>query len=188
MHQSVRRRRAGALHAPSACYSQAMFDASDDIAKLTISPTAFAKLMESVGLLLFHWSRLEEALVEDIRRLRAEGGGSQTSIVRVRGSFSERLAEWRALLSLKSRRNPTLAEAVLAVANRLERLRQKRNLVAHQFAGAAIDYGETFVICAAVGGGTSGDFTRLSQTELSTIIGEMVECADEVRRLKTLQT
>jgi hypothetical protein len=162
-----------------------MFNWPDDIAEVEPATRgrAFSRLMESVGLLMFHWSQLEEALVEDIRRMRAEGGGVPSSIVRVRGSFSERLAEWRALLSLKSRRNPGLAEAVLESANKMERLRQKRNLVAHHFAGASLD-GEPSILCSAAGTGASGDGARITQSELTGLIEEIVACAGQIKNIE----
>jgi hypothetical protein len=131
---------------------------------------------------MFHWSRVDETLVADIRRLRAEGGGVGSSIVRVRGSFTERLAEWRALLSLKSRRNPGLAEAVLDLSNSLERLRQKRNLVAQSFAGASLA-GEPHILCSVAGAGAMGDATSISQSELNTLIDDLERCAERIRQI-----
>jgi hypothetical protein len=142
----------------------------------------FLRLMASVGLLMFHWSRLDEALVADIRRLRAEGGSVQSSIVRVRGSFTERLAEWRALLSLKSRRNPGLAEAVLDLSNALERLRQKRNLVAQSFSGASLA-GEPHILCSVAGAGAVSEAARITQSELNILIDEMDRCAIRIRQI-----
>jgi len=147
---------------------------------------AFNKLMASVGSLLLHWHQLDQALIDDIRRLRSEGGDVQTTMLRVRGSFSERLAEWRALLSLKSRRNPPLAEAVLDVANQVERLRQKRNLVAQHFAGASVrrEDGEPAILCAEGDRGALNVSTvRITQSELSALIAEMDRCCRRVTRI-----
>jgi hypothetical protein len=143
-----------------------------------------AKLMEEVGFVLYYWSRLEEALVADIRRLRSESGGVQTSLYRVRGSSSERLAEWRALMSLKSRRNPALTAEVLEVTNEMERLRRKRNLIAHHFVDACAEgeEAEPFIVCVE-GDRTGSDERsgRILQSELSAIIEEMDGCALRIR-------
>lgn len=149
---------------------------------------AFEKLMASVGKVLFHWSLLDEALIEDIRRLRSESGSVQTSMLRVRGSFSERLAEWRALLSLKSRRNPPLAEAVLIAANQVERLRQKRNLIAHHFVGASAagEGGEPFIVCFEGDRGANTGTGRISQSELTALIGEMDQCRRRITEIEAL--
>lgn len=96
----------------------------------------FEKLMASIGSLMFHWCLLEDALTDEVRRLRIESEG-EANFVRVRGSFSDRLREWRGLLSQKTRRKPELAEAVAALANEMEQLRHKRNLIANDLAGAS---------------------------------------------------
>ena len=143
---------------------------------------AFDKLMASVGRVLFHWSLLDEALIEDIRRLRTESGSVQTSVLRIRGSFSERLAEWRALLSLKSRRNPSLAEAVLVASNQVERLRQRRNLVAHHFVGASAgnDGEEPYIVCFEGERGANTATGQITQSELTALIEEMDSCRQKV--------
>lgn len=147
---------------------------------------AFERLMASVGNLLFHWSLLDQALIDDIRRLRSEGGDVQTTVLRVRGSFSERLAEWRALLSLRSRRNPKLAEAVLEVSNQVERLRQKRNLVAQHLAGASArrEDGEPAILCIEGDrGAPNAGAIRITQPELIALIREMNQCCRRVDRI-----
>ena len=151
------------------------------------SDPAFEALMAKVGRLLYHWSLLDQALIADIRRLRSEGGDLQTSVLRVRGSFSERLAEWRALLSLKSRRNPPLAHAMLEVANQAERLRQKRNQVAHHFAGASArpEDGEPSIYCVEGDrAAATGDAGRMTASELTALIAEMDACRERVASIE----
>jgi hypothetical protein len=151
---------------------------------------AFERLMASVGHLLFKWSLLEDALIDEIRRLRLEGGGTQTSIIRVRGSFSERLAEWRALLSLKSRRNPGLTTTVTGLANQMEQLRQTRNLVADQFAGASArkEEGEPFICCSqGERGASKGAVRRISQSELTKVIADIDASRRALRQVKSLE-
>ncbi len=75
---------------------------------------------------------------------------------------------------------------MLAIGNQLEQLRQKRNLVAHQFVGASTEGGEAYVLCAAGSGGPAGDTTRITQTELTMLIRQMDECAHRIRSVKAL--
>lgn len=157
-----------------------------DVSPTGASHAAFEKLMASVGKVLFHWSLLDEALIEDIRRLRTESGSVQTSVLRIRGSFTERLAEWRALLSLKSRRNPRLAEAVLVASNQIERLRQRRNHIAHHFVGASAGDGggEPYIVCFEGERGANTGTGRIAQSELATLIEEMDGCRLRVMEIE----
>ena len=140
------------------------------------------KLMMSLGYVMLHWSLLERAVLDDIRRLRKVDGDNETS-VRARGSFSERLAEWRALVSLKSRRNPAAATEVGEIASQAERLRRMRNLIAHHFTGAEeTESGERQVLVSE--GGISSlraSQTAFSTAQLDTLISEM-----RVARLRIL--
>ena len=160
---------------------------ADDASATGASGAAFEKLMASVGRVLFHWSLLDEALIEDIRRLRAASGSMQTSVLRIRGSFNERLAEWRALLSLKSRRNPPLAEAVLVASNQVERLRQKRNLIAHHFVSASAggDGTEPYIVCFEGERGANTGTGRITQSELTALIDEMESCRQRVMAIES---
>ena len=87
--------------------------------------TDMQQLMASVGSVMLHWCFLEDALTDTIRQLRIASEGS-ANLIRVRGSFSDRLSEWRGLLSQKTRRNPELAETVADLANEMEHLRGLR--------------------------------------------------------------
>lgn len=184
---------AGACKRPAGDERTALMNSSnflggDDEPAHYDSGPAFTKLMASVGSLLYHWCQLDQVLIEDIRRLRSEGGDVQTTVLRVRGSFSERLAEWRALLSLKSRRNPRLAEAVLDVSNQVERLRQKRNLIAQHFSGASTrrEDGEPFISCSEGDrGALNASVVRITQSELTALINEMERCCQRVTRIDT---
>src|ERR1700712_3970896 len=93
------------------------------------------ELMASIGSVMLHWCFLEDALTDTIRQLRIVSEGS-ANLIRVRGNFSDRLSEWRGLLSQKTRRNPELAETVADLANEMEHLRGTRNRIAHNLAGA----------------------------------------------------
>jgi hypothetical protein len=138
---------------------------------------ALDELMMHVGRVLYHWSLLDQALVADIRRLRNEGG-DQNTVSRVRGSFGERLAEWRALLSVKSRRNPKLIEAILDVTNRMERLRQKRTLLTDRFADVIMDEagGSPAVRVGASERETSAGQVTITSSELCQWVEEMDDC------------
>jgi len=130
--------------------------------------------MASVGNLIFYWSLLEAELADDIRRLRS---GSGDLPARMRGSFSEQLAEWRALVSLKARRNQELAEAAFTLTNEIEGLRQKRNLVTHHFAGATArrEDGEPHIVCRPGERGNSKTIA-ITQSELTELIEEIDRC------------
>src|SRR6478672_8078867 len=97
--------------------------------------TDMQQLMASVGSVMLHWCYLEDALTDTIRRLRTVSEGS-ASLIRVRGTFNDRLSEWRGLLSQKTRRNPEMAEIVGDLASEMEHLRGMRNRIAHNLAGA----------------------------------------------------
>ena len=70
------------------------------------------QLMMSLGYVMLHWSQLERAVLDEIKRLRSAEGDTGESSIRARGAFTERLAEWRAVVSLKSRRNLKAAKKV----------------------------------------------------------------------------
>ena len=140
----------------------------------------FQRLMSSLGGLIYHWSLLEDALADDIRRLRLEIEG-RTTLVRGRGSFSDWLREWRGLLSQKARRRPELADAVAQLANEMEQLKLKRNLVAQDFAGASAgpDKSEPFILCAPRDRGSPNvEPTRITLSELN----ETIDAIDRCRR------
>ena len=138
--------------------------------------------MASVGTLIFYWSLLEAELADDIRRLRS---GSGDVPARMRGSFSEQLAEWRALVGLKVRRNQALAEAVFTLANQIEGLRQKRNLVTHHFAGASArpEDGEPHIVCRQGERGNTKAIT-ITQSELTALIEEIDRCRLSLRGIE----
>ena len=94
---------------------------------------AMDALMERLGYVMLHWSLLERAVLQEIKRLRSADGDTGESSIRGRGAFSERLAEWQALVSLKGRRNAKIANEVGEIASKAERLRRTRNLLAQHF-------------------------------------------------------
>ncbi len=109
-------------------------------AQLVEEPEGLRELLTMLGLLLYRWSAVEQTLTEEIKRFRIAGGGSEASL-RLRGSTSERLGEWRALLSQRTRRDAPTAEAVSALSTRIERNRRDRNLIAKDLEGVALAVG-----------------------------------------------
>lgn len=151
----------------------------------TASSDRLDPLMASIGYLFLHWSRLEAALVDEIRRLRIAGGDSGKSLIRVRGSISERLAEWRALISLKARGNRELAQAVADLSSQIERLQRTRNLVAQSFAGASADEGEPSLFCADVNlSPPTNDPRRIPLSEMNAIIEEVRHCSRRIAQFE----
>lgn len=143
----------------------------------------FDELMASIGYLLHGWHRLETVLVEEIRRLRLEGGDTGKNLVRVRGSLSERLAEWAALLGLRNRGNRQFAQTVAELSSQIERLRRMRDLIARSFAGAvpARDGAEPALFCA------DGDLSppttdprRIPLSELRQTIDQIDACRQRI--------
>ena len=143
--------------------------------------TDFERLMASVGSLMFHWCLLEDALTDEVRRLRIESEGD-ANFIRVRGSFVDRLREWRGLLSQKTRRKPELAEAVAALANEIEQLRHKRNLIAYDLAGAwAGPNEEPHIRCAQrERSALNSEMTRITLAELIEATEAIDRCRDRI--------
>ncbi|MDT9600164.1 hypothetical protein [Sphingosinicella rhizophila] len=142
----------------------------------------FDALMCCVGHLLYEWSMLEKALVDEIRRFRTKGGDTGTSL-RIRSSATERLAEWRALLSRPARRDQQLADEVADLSSSFERLRRDRNLIAHHFEGAAeaADTRQPFITCGMPHAAGSGrDFAR---ADLLGMIDQIRNCGARLTKL-----
>ena len=153
----------------------------------TRTDDSFHELMASIGYLMHRWNGLETVLVEEIRRLRLEGGDTGKNLIRVRGSLSERLAEWAALLGLRNRGNRAFAQRVAEISSQVERLRRTRNLVSQSFAGAVEgkDGGEPAILCA------DGDLSpptteprRIPLGELKQIIEQIDSCRDLIPRIE----
>jgi hypothetical protein len=145
--------------------------------------TDMDKLMASVGSVMLHWCFLEDMLTDTIRQLRIVSEGS-ASLIRVRGNFSDRLSEWRGLLSQKTRRNPEMAEIVADLANELEHLRGMRNRIAHNFAGADAapeGGGEPYIWCAERESSNPNNVPeRITLADLRTMIETMDLCRDRL--------
>lgn len=143
------------------------------------SITDLQKLMASLGSVMLHWCYLEDALTDTIRPLRIESEGS-ANLIRVRGSFSDRLSEWRGLLSQKTRRNPELAETVADLANEMEHLRGTRNRIAHNLAGANAsleDDNQPYIWCAEREASNPGvEAVRITLGDLRDMIDAMDRC------------
>ncbi|HEY0115852.1 MAG TPA: hypothetical protein VGB54_09035 [Allosphingosinicella sp.] len=147
------------------------------------------RLMQSLGYVLLHWSLLEHAFISDIRRLRTGEGNFSESSARVRGGFSEKLAEWRALMSLKTRRNPEAAQEVGELSTLAERLRRQRNLIAQHFMGATTDAneGEPALLVAEGGVGSLRSSQQVvTQSELDQLIAELDDCRSRISRLAAM--
>ncbi len=160
----------------------------EDVATQSLNPSErvsddpFHRLMASVGYLMFHWSALESTLVEEIRRLRIAGGDSGKTLIRVRGSLSERLAEWRALLSIKARGNRELAQAMADLSSRIERLRSRRDMIARNFAGvdSGTEGAEPVILCA------DGDLSPPTSDARRVTLSEMAELIENVSACRGL--
>jgi hypothetical protein len=144
------------------------------------------RLMASIGSVMLHWCFLEDALTETIRRLRTESEGS-ANLIRVRGSFSDRLSEWRGLLSQKTRRNPEMAEIVADLANEMEHLRGMRNRIAHNLAGAnasLLDDDQPYIWCAERESSNPGvQPDRITLADLRAMIEAMDRCRTRLRTI-----
>ena len=144
------------------------------------------RLMRSLGYVLLHWSLLENAFVVDVRRLRSGEGSFAEAPSRVRGGFSEKLAEWRALMSLKTRRTPAAAQEVGDLSTLAERLRRQRNLITQHFMGATIDpsEGEPALLVAEGGVGSMRSSQQVvTQSELDHLIDELDDCRRRIGQL-----
>jgi hypothetical protein len=148
--------------------------------------TDLQRLMASIGSVMLHWCFLEDALTDTIRRLRIESEGS-ASLIRVRGNFSDRLSEWRGLLSQKTRRNPELAGIVADLANEMEQLRGTRNRIAHNLAGAnasLLDDDLPYIWCAERESSSPGvEPDRITLADLRAMIEAMDRCRGRLRTI-----
>jgi len=148
--------------------------------------TDLQKLMASVGSVMLYWCFLEDALTETIRRLRMVSEGS-TNLIRVRGTFNDRLSEWRGLLSQKTRRNPELAETVADLANEMEHLRSMRNRIAHNLAGANAecdDGTQPYIWCAErESSNPAVESDRITLADLREMAEAMDRCRGRLRSI-----
>jgi hypothetical protein len=137
------------------------------------------QLMASVGSVMLHWCYLEDALTDTIRQLRIVSEGS-ANLIRVRGTFNDRLSEWRGLLSQKTRRNPEMAEVVAELANEMEHLRGMRNRIAHNLAGANAareDGAQPYIWCVERESSNPGIVPdRITLADLREMIDTMERC------------
>ena len=145
----------------------------------------FRELMASVGYLMFHWTLLDRAVLNQIRRLRMSEGEQITTSMKVRGTFSERLAEWQALISQRNRRNMRVGNRLSELSSQAERLNRKRKLITQHFSGASDgDGGEPAIFYSEGGVATARDaHARLTQRELSALIAEVRECCAGIEAL-----
>jgi hypothetical protein len=144
------------------------------------------QLMKSLGYVLLHWSLLEHAFVTDVQRLRSGEGSFAETPRRLRGGFSEKLAEWRALMSLRTRRYPAAATEVGDLSTLAERLRRQRNLITQHFVGATVDASEGEpALLVSEGGVGSMRLTQqvVTQSQLDHLINELGDCRRRISRL-----
>ena len=145
-------------------------------------------LMRDLGYILLEGSLLERAVLNDIKRLRMVDGDSGEASIRTRGVFSERLAEWRALVSLKSRRNPAASQEVGEIASQADRLCRTRNLLTHHFAGveASAD-GEHYILVSEAGiSAVRASQTVFTSGQLNDVLTEMRDVRRRIARLKDI--
>jgi hypothetical protein len=137
-------------------------------------------------LLLHRWSLLEFALVNEIKKFRLKGGDSATSTLRIRGSTSERLGEWRALISQKTRRDPELAAAVASLSTLIERLRRDRDAITQHFEKVGNAPGELearIFFTGPLSGHAASAIRSINLAELNALIGDVDGCRDELEKL-----
>ena len=150
---------------------------------------AFRSLMASVGYLMFEWSLLEHALLDEIKQLRMAEGRTETTPSKPRGAFSERLAEWQALVSQQSRRNLRVGNLLGELSSQAERLNRRRKSVAQQFVGASgpDDAGPPAIYVSDGGVGALRSLqTRITQDDLDKLIEETRACRRGITELLSL--
>lgn len=142
--------------------------------------------MRALGYFLLNWTLLERTVLEEIKRLRMLGGESGTTTARARGPFSERLAEWRALAILKSRRSAQAAQEVAEIAGHVERLGRTRNLLAHHLSGIEKTVGGEWVLLASESGVASarGNQTAFKLEELAQLSQQILSACERITNLK----
>ncbi len=145
-------------------------------------------LMSELGYILLEGSLLERAVLNDIKRLRMVDGDSGETSIRTRGVFSERLAEWRALVSLKSRRNPAASLEVGEIASQAERLCRTRNLLTHHFAGVETSEDEKHHILVSEAGISALRASQIvfTSAQLNDVLTEMRDVRRRIARLKDI--
>lgn len=149
----------------------------------------FKNLMAGIGYLMFHWSQIDVAVFEEIKRLRMSEGEHNGTSSKARGTFSERLAEWQALVSQKSRRNPQALNRLSDLARQAELLNRKRKLFVQNFTGASgINQNNDLAIYASEGGITAprSAQSRLTQVELEALIDEIRQCQSGIEGLLSM--
>ena len=149
----------------------------------------FRELMASVGYLMFYWTLLDRAVLGQIRQLRMSEGEQVATSMKVRGTFSERLAEWQALISQRNRRNMRVGNRLSELSSQAERLNRKRKLITQHFSGAAdVDGGEEAAIFYSESGVATArtSHARLTQSELSALIAEVRECCAGIEALREM--
>ena len=144
----------------------------------------FRDLMAGVGYLMFYWTLLDQAVLHGIQHLRTFEGEAGKS--KARATFAERLAEWQALASQKSRRNLQAANRLGDLASQAERLNRKRKLIVQSFTGASHgnEEGGSAIYFAEAGitAPRSGQM-RLSHAELNALIEEVRSCRYAIESL-----
>lgn len=142
-------------------------------------PNGLSDLLTTLGMLLYRWSVLESTLWDEVRRFRMAGGDSESSLQRVRGSAGERLGEWRALISQKTRRDAEMAKAVSTLSTRIERHRRDRNLIARDFEGVVQLERELAIACGGpLSGHSTSTMRKFTLPELRDLVQEIDACAE----------
>jgi len=147
----------------------------------------FRDLMAGVGYLMFYWTLLDRAVLDGIKHLRTFEGEAGNS--KARATFAERLAEWQALVSQRSRRNLQTANMLGDLASQAERLNRKRKLIVQSFTGASHgnEEGGPAIYFAEAGITVPRSAQmRLSLPELHALIEEVRLCRHAIEGLQKL--
>lgn len=138
----------------------------------------FRLLKENLGSLMFLWVRLEDALALACRTATGR---------RIGGAFHERSLAMRAHLDARAQREGGLHPDLADLADRINRVRQARNLIVHSLAGVNADpsRGEPHITCEQ---GEEGNrrSVRITQAELTKLLADMDRCRSDLGRVQFL--
>lgn len=121
------------------------------------------------------WVRVEHALADACRSATGR---------RVGGSFHQRSLVIDAHLKARAGSGETLPADMLDLADRIDRVRQARNLIVHSLAGVSADpaRGEPHITCER-GEGAHRHRVRITQGELTRLLSDMDRCRFDLERI-----
>ena len=103
---------------------------------------SFVRLKESLGSLLLCWSRLEDAVADALRRMRAPPPGKTAS-------FGDRVTALTSELDAAARAGPPCTPDGPDLVRRIDEARRMRNLIVHRLTGVCAEAGTSTPKCAA---------------------------------------